>query len=242
MARLLSWPRDVSVVAWQPLSGPRTMGAAATESVTGFIQTTATAFGLHRWQLTVRAMRGRMARLHRGMVVAMHGGANAVRVPFCDPDGLSLAESGVDATPYEVRAGVPWDNGKSWEDTGANWTIGRPWVDITTGGDVGDTEIRLANADWGYDLTVGAWIGFVPAHFGLYIVTERIDDVGRYRIWPPLRKVLTTDDFATLDPVMVMRPEGEAAATAARGIGLAEGNTLTLVEVEDSDVRDYFAD
>jgi hypothetical protein len=81
-------------------------------------------------------------------------------------------------------------------------------------------------------------IGFKPFHLGLYIVTQ-VHEPGRYRIWPPLRKAITTDDFATLNPVLVMRLEGEAGAPMPRGAASASGLSVTLVEVEDPDVRAY---
>ncbi|MPZ58433.1 MAG: hypothetical protein GEU91_18460 [Rhizobiales bacterium] len=241
MARLLGWIDGVGFVSRQPLTGPRTVGSAATESIGGFVQTVASAFGAWRWSFNVQPMNGRLFRLFRGMVTALHGGANAVRVPFDDPDIMSWAESGVDTTPAEIRAGVPWSNGASWSN-GENWGVGRPWVGIFGNHVKGDDTIRLNNQHWGRDLVGGEWIGFVPFHFGLYIITERIDDVGNYRIWPPLRKALTATDFATLTPIMVMRLESEAAATAGRGVAVADGNSLTMVEVEDSDVRDYFSE
>lgn len=73
------------------------------------------------------------------------------------------------------------------------------------------------------------------------MVTEVIG-LGTYRIWPPLRKALTTDDFATLKPVLAMRLESEEAATAARDASFISKATMTLVEVLDYDVRDYFVD
>ena len=91
-----------------------------------------------------------------------------------------------------------------------------------------------------HDLQVGDYLGFFPFHFGMYVVTEVIEP-GTYRIWPPLRKALTTDDFATLDPTLAMRLESEDAATADRSLQVAEGASVTMVEVEDYNVREYFA-
>jgi hypothetical protein len=185
-------------------------------------------------------MRKELFRRYRGMVTALHGGANAVRFPVCDPDGLTWQEAGVDATPAEIRAGVAWDNGMSW-DNGQNWSIAKPWVSVALDAPKNTSIIRLADEEWGYDLDIGDQIGFVPSHFGLYQVTEVIEE-GKYRIWPPLRKALTTADWATLDPVIAMRLESESGATASRGSRLAEGNAVTLVEVPDETVREYFTD
>lgn len=242
MARLLEWINGLAVVARSPLSGPRSVGGASNESIGGFVQTVASALGAWRWSMTVRPMRGRLFRLYRGMVTALHGGANAVRVPFCDPDIMSWEESGVDATPAEIKAGATWSNGQSWSN-GENWGIGRPWATVDAVAAKGDTLITLADEYWGHELLGGEWLGFVPFHFGLYIVTEVLGD-GEYRIWPPLRKALTVDPacYATLRPVMAMRLESEQAATANRGRVLADSNTLTLVEVQDEDVRNFFED
>jgi hypothetical protein len=245
MPRLLSWPHDVAIVERSPLSGPRSHNAASSESLTGFIQTVASAFGAWRWQFTVRPMRGSMFRRYRGMATALHGGANAVRVEFCDPDGLTWEQSGIDATAEEIRAGTEWSNGASWSN-GENWAYGRPWEGVAVAADQGDDEITILGEHWGHLLGMGDWLGFAPFHFGLYVVTEVIEqDVGSpatstYRVWPPFRKPLTTSDYATLEPVMVMRPEGESAVTATRGRVMADANTLVLTEVEDADVRDYY--
>lgn len=241
MARLLDWIPGLAIVAREPLTGPRAVGGAANESITGYVQTTASAFGAWRWQFTLRGMRGELFRRFRGLAVALHGGANAVRVPVCDPDMMSWAESGVDATPAEIRAGVPWSNGASWQD-GENWGVGRPWVAIATAAAKGDTLITLANEYWGPDLDIGDQIGFVPFHFGLYTVTGLTEVTRQYRIWPPLRMALTVDDFATLTPVMAMRLESEAGARVPRGLSTSQGATLTMVEVEDAIVRSHFTE
>lgn len=240
MARLLSWPIGLAIVGYQPLTGPRTQGAAATESIQGFVQTVASVYGAWRYTFSLRSMRGALARRHRGLTTGLHGGANAVRVPFCDPDIMSWEESGVDATTAEVKTGTTWSNGMSWEND-VNWAAGRPWATIAVDAALGASIVVLEDEYWGHSLQVGDWIGFVPEHFGKYDVTEVIEP-GRYRIWPPLRKAITTDDWACLSPVMAMRPESEAAALPNRGQFMADGNTLTLVEVQDEYVREYFLD
>lgn len=250
MARLLDWINGLSIIARSPLTGPRTVGSASTESLAGYVQTVSSPFGLWRWQFTLRPMRKALFRRYRGLVTALHGGANAVRVTFCDPDGLTWEESGVTATSEEIRAGVPWSNGASFSN-GENWSVGRPWETVAVDAAKGDTTIAIYGEHWGNDLVGGEQIGFVPFHFGMYVITEVIarGDAGvspatpsQYRIWPPLRKAVAVDEYVTLTPVMAMRLESEAAATASRGSRLAEGSSLTLVEVQDEDVREYFAD
>jgi hypothetical protein len=168
-----------------------------------------------------------------------------VRVPFCDPDGLDWDELGVDATYAQLHNGVPWSNGLPWSN-GQNWTVGRPTESVAAVAAKGDSFVTLYGSYWGNSLGIGDWLGF--DHFGLYVVTEVVAQntgspaTSEYRIWPPLRRELTASSWATLSPVMAMRLEGEAAATATRGRVMAEGNTLTMVEVEDSDVRAYFAE
>ena len=244
MARLLDWIPGLAIVARTPLTGPRSVGSSSTESLAGYVQTVASPFGQWRYQFTVRPMRGRLFRLYRGMITALHAGANAVRVPWCDPDIMSWEESGVDATPEEIRAGVPWSNGASFSN-GENWSVGRPWEGVGAAAAKGDTEVTLSADHWGGNLVGGEDIGFVPFHFGKYRVTEIIDqddDSVTLRIWPPLAKALATTDYVTLTPVSVMRLESEAAATASRGARLADGNTLTMIEVTDDIVRSHFTE
>jgi hypothetical protein len=240
MARLLNWPRGLAVIAYQRLSGPRAVGASSTESTQGFVQTVAAAFGAWRYQLSLRTMRGKLYRRYRGMVTGLHGGANAVRVPFCDPDIPSWEDSGVGGPPAQFRSGLRWSNGHAWSN-GQNWHAGRPLAVLADDAAVGDTLITLTSDHWGRSLLGGEWIGFVPLHFGKYEITQVLDD-GQYRIYPPLRKALVAGSYATLRPVMAMRLESESAGTVQRSHPVSEGNTLTLVEVQDPDVRAYFAD
>ena len=239
MARLLSWP-FIKFMSWEPLTGPRSVGSTSNESVSGFVQTASSVFGAWRWQFSVQPMKGKLFRAYRGMVVALNGGANAIRVPFCDPDGLSKADAGINLTQSQKINGITWSNGQSWSN-GKNWHPSRPVVGVTSSADEGDTLITLNDEFWGHQLLGGEWIGFFPFHFGVYVITQVLGD-GEYRVWPPLRKAIDTDSSATLNPVMAMRLESESAGTAKRGNVWADSNTLTMVEVQDPDVRDYFDD
>lgn len=240
MARLVGWLRGIGLIGIQRLTGPRTVGSAATESVMGRVQTVSSVFGVWRYQFSFGPMREGMLRKYRGLVTALHGGANAVRVPFSDPDVMSWQEAGINL-PSGAPPSVPFDNGMPF-DNGRLWQLTRPSVPVSGSAAKGATIIHLANQHWGHGLLGGEWIGFFPFHFGKYEVTQVFDEPGRYRIWPPLRKAIAATDYATLDPVMAMRLEGEGAATVGRGAVVAEGMTMTLIEVEDADVRDYFAD
>lgn len=239
MGRLISWPVGLKWTSREPLSGPRAIGAGSTESVSSFVQTFATPFGLWRWQFSLPPLKGEMARRYRGMVTALNAGANAVRVDFSDPDGLSWADLGVKTTHARVAIGEPWSNGQPWQG-GQNWRPGRPWETVAVAAARGDSIVSLGNATFGPVLDVGDMIGFVGA-FGAYVVTERLSG-GRVRFWPPLRRAVRVGDHVTLTPVMAMRLEGEAAANLPRGSSHMDGLTITLVEVEDRHVRQFFAD
>ncbi|OMQ44924.1 hypothetical protein [Ensifer sp. 1H6] len=240
MARLISMPGGLAPRAMAPLSGPRAVGASSNTSTGNFSQTVASPFGAWRWQFTFPVSKDAKFRRYRGWVTALHAGANATRVPFGDPDMMTLLEAGLSASPSQERFGMPWGNGEPWSN-GQNWELTAPNVKLAAPAEFDDSIIRLQDMAWGHRLGMGDYLGFFPLHFGLYTVTEERGD-GEYRIWPPLRKALTVDDFATLYPVMAMRLESEDAASATRGVGYADEATVTLVEVFDYDVRDYFAD
>jgi hypothetical protein len=243
MARLISPPVGLGITAIEPLSGPRVVGASSSQSIGGFLQTSAAPFGLWRFRFSFHPMRGSAFRAYRGWVTALHGGANATRWHFFDPDMMSPAAAGLavsESRRWDSMPGQLWSNGTPWAN-GELWGETPPFVAVVTAVAAGETQISLADQFWGHGLQVGDYLGFFPFHFALHIVTEVIDD-GAYRIWPPLRKSLTTDDFATLRPTLAMRLEGEDAASASRGLVVAEGLTATLIEVLDPDVRDYFAD
>jgi hypothetical protein len=235
MARLLQWPDGVLLTKMQPLSGPRTVGATSNESITGYIQTVASAFGLWKWQFTIPLVRDRSLRRLRGLITALHGGANAVRFTFEDPD-RSSQESGLAASPDRQF----WSNGKPWSN-GQQWRVAPPNVAVAAAAAAGDSIVTLADEHWMSDLDVGDWLGFFPFHFGLYVVTEVVAS-GQFRVWPPLAQPIDTGSFATLRPVMVLRLQGEDGAIWSRDPEGASDASLTLVQVEDADVRDYFAD
>lgn len=242
--RLVSPPLGLPVVSMEPLSGPRSVGAGGTQSVGGFVQTSGAPFGLWRWRFSFAPMNKAMFRRYRGWITSLHGGANATRWYFFDPDMPTPREAGINVpahvgwhtTGYDQN----WSNGQPWSN-GEGWQMTAPEVSVAAAASLGDTTISLADEFWGHDRDVGDFLGFYPLHFGAYMVTE-VFEPGQYRIWPPLRKALTTDDSATLNPVLAMRLESEEAASAGRGLVFAEGASVTLIEVLDYDCRDYFAD
>lgn len=242
MARLLSWPAGVRYISLEPLSGPRTIGAGSSESISGFAQTVASPFGLWRWRFGFPLLKGEAFRRYRGVVAALHGGANALRVPIYDPDKPTNANAlGAGNVNGVQWTGVAGDSSWFVPSTGVPWAHSTPTVPLVNALAVGDVNIVLPETYWGHTLNVGDYISFGPVYFGLHVITQVYSD-GNYKIWPPVRKALTVNDWATLDPIVAMRLESEEAGSTARGQWYSEGTTLTLVEVEDADVRAYFAD
>ncbi|MEQ1403830.1 hypothetical protein ABK249_02695 [Neorhizobium sp. Rsf11] len=240
MARLLSWPIGLRWNRWKPLNGPQSISAGVGTTIGDVTQTVASPFGARYLQFSFPPMRGRVARRARGLVESLHMGANAVRVSICDWDGLTFSEAGVTITEQQKRTGIPWSNGMPWAN-GKNWKITKPNVAVAAPAAEDATIIKLQPSFWGHDLGIGDWIGFFPLHFGLYGITEVVAD-GEYRIWPPLRKAVLTDDFATLYPVMAMRLLSSNLPDAERGPAFLEGLTISLFEVFDADARQYFTD
>ena len=238
MPRLIDFPIGLRFTSRTPLTGPRSSGSASTESLTGFAQTVASPFGLWRWQFTFTAMNKIESRRYRGFVTAMHGGANATRVPFRDPDRMSFAEAGMTVTPYQERYGVPLSNGLPMSN-GMNHPVSYPFVGVASAAARYADIVMLDDEFWRSALGIGDQIGFGPSYLGLHVITE-VQGGGTFRIWPPLRKALTTSNYATLEPTMAMRLEGESAAGFSRGISVMEAPTIVLTEVEDADVRAFY--
>ncbi len=279
MARLIPWASGIRYASLAPLSGPRSIGSGGSQTIGGYTQTVASPFGLWRWQFGFAPLRGAGLRRYRGMIAALHGGANAVRVPIYDPDimpytraqmlgaeGLPVVRGIEFASTFEDRIALAIGDdtddelalGDGTDDvlmsepnvtatttrfrvggTSTTWSYSFPHVYVAAGAAKDATTIYLNNAAWGHRLIVGDYIGFGPLYFGLHVVTEVYSE-GVYRVWPPLRRAITTADWATLNPTIAMRMEGEEAGAVVRGQYYADGLTLTLVEVEDADVRAYF--
>lgn len=242
IGRLISPPAGLKLTSIEPLSGPRTVGSAGTQSTSGYIQTTAAAFGLWRFRFSFPPMRGAMFRDYRRWITALHGGANATRWMLYDPDMPTAYELGLDApegVDWPSLPAMPWSNGETWSN-GMGWAATPPVVACSAATALDGTIVNLANTTWGHILAGGEYLGFFPFHLGSYMVTEVIAD-GEYRVWPPLRKALTTDSYATLRPTLALRLESESAATAGRGLAVADGLEATFIETLDYDVRDYFA-
>lgn len=238
MPRLIQFPAGLRVTARAPLTGPRSVSSSSSESFTGFTQTIASPYGAWRWQFTFAPMHKDEARRYRGFITALHGGANATRVTFRDPDVMSHAQAGLSVSQSQIHRGIPWSNSMPWSN-GRNWAIGYPHVGVTAAASKGTDTVTLANQFWRASLGVGDQIGFGPFYFGLHVVTE-VKGGGAFRIWPPLRKDIASGSYATLTPVMVMRLESESSAPIGRGISTMEAPTITLAEVLDEDVRAFY--
>ncbi len=235
MPRLLSWPIGVIPKKATPMSGPRSQGSGGNESTTGFIQTRSSPFGLWRWQFEFDRMKGAKARRYSGLITALHGGANAVRVKYVTGNPVEPALWGV--TGY-TGGDVMWSNGQPWSN-GRGWQQSPPLVPVSAAAAKGATIITLQQSFWGAHLGPGDMIGFSPFHFGWYHISEDIGG-GQFRIWPPLRVALTIGSVCTLEPVMAMRLESESAATFAEEVGATAESTMVLVEVEDAYIRAHF--
>lgn len=240
MARLLSWPNGLRWNRWKWLSGPQTVGASSDTTIGDFTQTLAAPFGARSIQLSFPPMRGQLARRARGMVTALHMGANSVRVSICDWDGLTPNVAGSHVMDAQRNAGMPWANTMPWEN-GKNWKVTKPNESVIQDAPLNATIVTISGNFWGGRLGMGDWIGFFPFHFGLYEITEDLG-LGIYRIWPPLRRAVASGDLATLYPVMAMRLKSDNLPDADRGPAFVENLSISLVEVFDYDVRDYFTD
>ncbi|MHA6641352.1 hypothetical protein [Mesorhizobium sp. A623] len=238
--RLISPPVGLGTTSIEPLAGPRAVSGGATQSIGNVVQTFGSPFGMWRFRFSFPAMHKSLFRRYRGWVTALHGGANATRWTFFDPDMMSFQEAGVDASNFEIATGKPWSNSQPWLN-GENWKISRPNVAVVAAAAIDATVVKLASQWWGQSLGVGDYLGFFPFHFGMYEITEVVEP-GTYRIWPGLRKAVGLDEFATLSPTLAMRLESEDAGSAGRGLVVADSASVTMVEVFDYDVRDYFND
>ncbi|WP_395623428.1 hypothetical protein [Sphingomonas daechungensis] len=236
MPRLIPFPQGVKFTSRVPTAGPRSVSAVANEGVTGFIQTVQNLSGLWQWQFTFAPTVYADARAYRGFITAMHSGSNAARIPFRDPD-LRFEDMGLTYSREDRRKGFPWSDGEYWSD-GFGWSPNFGFVSVRRAAAKEDTVVALVNETWCRRLNVGDRIGFGPSHFGLYEITEVYPDDG-FRIWPPLRKALTTDSYATLEPTMVMKLSPQQSAVPVRGVYATEAATISLIEIEDADVRSF---
>lgn len=234
MARLLSWPAGLGITNLEVLRGPQAVGSGKSQSLNGTEQTFGSPFGAIQLRVTFQPMQGRLERHHRGWITALHAGANATRFTFIDGARRGPDEAAISG-PFEGQA---WSNGMAWSN-GRNWGASYPPVPVDAPTALGGTVITLSPDFWGHDLDIGDYVGFFPLYFGMHTVTEVLAP-GRYRVWPPLRKALTTTDLCTLTPTLAVKLTGGEAATLGRDASAASGLTAEFTEVFDYDVRTYF--
>jgi len=229
MARLLAMPCLPARTEVEPISGPNARNSGANTVADGSEQTFDHVGDVVALRLPTNALEGRQARRERGWMTAFLGGANATRIDFLDADRMTTAEAG------GIVSGA-WTEGAWTEGAWGEWL---PRVPLAVAASFNAGTIRLTDRDWGHALGIGDYVGFEPFHFGLYAITAVIAP-GHYRIWPRLRKALTADDFATLTPVLAMRPIAPVRQT--RGLAFTEPATIDLVEVFDYHARAHFGD
>jgi hypothetical protein len=232
--RLLDWPIGLGFTSIELISGPRPRGEA-TETVGGFVQSSASPFGMAEYKLTLPPIRDAQARAYRGLISAMHGGANPVRITLPDPDRERLDELGM---PVSQLPALPWGNGLNWGN-GLPWQTSLPVVSVAASSPVQSSIVYLADEHWGHRLGMGSQFGFI-GHFGVYEVTEVVG-AGAYRVWPLLRKAVNTSTIATLKPTIVLRLKSRNDANRFRDVALMENLSLNMVEVADYYVREALA-
>lgn len=230
--RMVDYPVGLRFASLTPSGGPSVIGA--TESETSFVQGVINPYGLWRFQVDFPAMKGPMARAFKTLSASAQGGANVFRFPFFDFDEPSFSELGITA-PQNCK--VNWSNGLPWSN-GQSWIAGKPIVPVTAASAKDSGTITLNIADW--NGVVPGFFGIV-GHFAVYanIGASVSGDIATIRVWPPVRRAITTDDYATLRPVMAARISGPTGAAWSRQTEVMQGVRLDMLEVLDETVLAY---
>lgn len=230
---MVDYPVGLRFAALTPAGGPTVLGT--TESETSFVQGVVNPFGVWRFQVDYTPLRDRMAREFKRLSVSALGGANCFRFPFWDFDEPSFAELAM-TVPQTCK--VNWSNGETWSN-GQAWSAGKPVVPVTAVSAKDTGTITLDLTDW--NGVVPSFFGIV-GHFAVYSVTgvqSQIGNAATLRVWPPVRKAITTSDYATLRPVLAARISGPAGASWSRQTEVMSGTRLDMIEVPDETVRTY---
>lgn len=231
--RLISPPDCLGIAQLSILSGPRGIGAGSNALLDGGDQTFSTVGNLWRIAVPLVQSKGARARRQRGIVTALGDGSLAMRLRLPDRDRMTRAEAGVVGT----TAPQAWSGGTQWSGS-VRWRVGYPSVSVAVAAPAGFHRIALPNTLWGRELEVGDMIGFWPSHFGWYVIVG-VEPGGAYRIWPELRKAITTDTFVTLQPTAVFRAMPGSFGWQRDGL-MQSGAALQLVEVPDNKVRNWY--
>lgn len=227
-----SFERTIAEVTW--LSGPNVRGSGANTAMDGTEQTFGTVGDVVSFRLDFAVRQDMAARRSRGFLTALGGGANAFRFTYVDADRMAFEEGGLTG-PFEPQS---WSNGEFWANA-TPWRVNFPTIAVAAAAVKDAGIVKLSSAFWGHRLGIGDFIGFFPFHFGLYMVTEVITP-GEYRIWPRLRKAITSNDFCTLSPTLVMKASSPEVASWKRNAEVTSGMSLSLSEVIDPYVRAYY--
>lgn len=234
--RLVNYPFGLCITSFEALNGPAVISSGSTTSQSGFNQSFADPNFAWKFNLSFQSMNFKLARSHRAWVMSQHGGANATRYTLIDGDLPSPEELGLDPATLSPQ----WGNDVQW-DGNATWGAVYPLVKMDKAYSKGETVIELPNNLWGRKLDVGTYIGFNPDYFGFHMITEVLAN-GQYRIFPPLRKGVTTDNYATLNPTIAMKMENANSADVSRNALFVDGASITLIEVLDEYVREFYTD
>lgn len=244
MARLLTWNDGLGLTALEIVNGPNVRSSGANSAQDGSEQVFEGIGDVWTFRLGLPPTQGRKARRARGMIDALAGGANGIRFTVVDQEMMSPHEAGIsvpEAVNWHGLAGQAWSNGLPWSN-GLSWTTTAPTVRVAADAAANDGVIHLEDEHWGPALGIGDQIGFFPFHFGMYRVTEVLEP-GVYRVKYRLRKALQAGDYATLYPVIVLRPTSKDTANAPGQVpAYTDTGSLMLTEVIDPYVRQYFGD
>lgn len=244
MARLLTWNDGLGLNALEVVNGPNVRNSGSNTAQDGSEQVFGGVGGVWTFRLGLPITQGRKARHVRGLLDALDGGVNAMRFTVYDRDMMSPAEAGIAGgshCDWHSVGGQNWSNGQSWSN-GQPWKTTAPVVRVAADAAANTGIIRLENEFWGNMLGFGDQIGFFPFHFGMYRITEVLEP-GVYRVRYRLRKGIQAGDFATLYPVIVLRPTNKDAANAPGQVpGYTDTGSILLTEVIDPYVRRQFAD
>lgn len=234
MMRRIIWPINVPPVRITPLGGPKSLGF--TESVTSDIQTVQQPYGLLRYQFDFPSLRGRYAADVMGWIAAMEDGANWSGVPCLFPSTPGWRDLGLQLPP----ARIPWSNGQPF-DNGQYWSPSKPIATVAANAAIDAREVQINVTNWNGNIWRGFQIGFAPEHFGMYIVQEvsLAGNIATCRIWPRLRKAVTTTDLVTLKPVVAVRNLPGSSSAGQRVGRHVDGISITFVEVPNDIIEAY---
>jgi hypothetical protein len=209
-----------------------------TQSETAFVQGVFDPFGLWQFEMEIAPMYGGMARAFTRLSASAAGGANCFRVPFVDSQEPSHEELGLTFPLGRDRRFCRWEGGQAWSN-GLPWLSGKPVVPVTAASAKDSGTITLNISDWNGVLPT--FFGIV-GHFAVYAITGVTSEVGdevTVRVWPPVRKAITTSDYATLRPVLACRLSSGNGAPWTMKREIVDGAKLLVTEVPDEVVRAY---